>query len=139
MATPIVTEPGGGIVDNGDPATLSLTLNTESTIQLADLEPGIERIVPEAVSLTIAPGGGDWAVSCAVAFGTSHTTSAGVESVRLRLSETVDWQTPGDVAIPCASGGNDGAIVRFDISILVPEDATSGVLDLTVTFIVSSI
>lgn len=138
-ATPIATEPGGIVDTGGDPETLSLTLDTEATIQLDDLEPGVERVVPDAISLTIAPGGGEWSVLCSVALGVDHTTSAGLESVRLREAGTTDWHISGAEPASCASGGNDGATLRFDLSVLVPDDATPGSFDLVVTFTVAAI
>jgi hypothetical protein len=138
-ATPIATEPGGIVDNGGDPGTLSLTLDTAATIQLDDLEPGVERVVTDAVSLTIAPGGGEWVVMCSVALGVDHETSAGLESVRLRLAGTTDWYAQGADAAPCASGGNDGATVQFDLSVLVPSDATPGTFDLVVTFTVTAV
>jgi len=95
--------------------------------------------VPDAVSLAIAPGGGDWAVMCSVALGVDHATSAGLESIRLRLSGTTDWHVPAADAAPCATGDNEGATVQFDISVLVSPDATPGRFDLVVTFTVAAI
>lgn len=139
QATPIVTQPGG-IVDSGegDAATLSLTLDSDTIIQLPDLEPGTERVVSGAASVTIAPGGGPWTVTCEVAFGADHSTSAGIDSLSVRRSDTPDWQSLGATPESCASGGNEGANVLFDLRIVVPQDASPGTLELIVTFTVSA-
>lgn len=118
---------------------LELTLST-TEVEVGELRPGDEVIVPEAVVVSVTGSGPvAWSLTCRVEPGSGHT--AGLEIAQIAFSEAgaASWQPFPITPTPCYGDAFGDLAVAYDYRLTVPEDTTPGAIELLITYAVTSL